>query len=55
VLFTHGTVLSLFVARAAGLDPYVFLRPLRMPALVVLDRETLALGRVVPEVTADGD
>ena len=35
-LITHGTVLSLFVARNNGLDPHEFWRSLEIPAFVVL-------------------
>lgn len=33
---THGTVLALFLARAAGVEPVAFWRALGMPAYVVL-------------------
>ncbi|MCP4289158.1 MAG: histidine phosphatase family protein, partial [Gammaproteobacteria bacterium] len=33
---THGTVMALFVARAAGLDPFEFWKQLTMPSLVVM-------------------
>ncbi|MCC7358378.1 MAG: histidine phosphatase family protein [Anaerolineales bacterium] len=54
VLFTHGTVLTLLVARAnPGLDPLAFWRTLGQPAIVVLDRDTLALESVIEKVAAD--
>jgi broad specificity phosphatase PhoE len=45
---THGTVLTLFVARAAGLDPVPFWRRLGLPAFVVL-----SWPDVSPEVVAN--
>ncbi len=54
ILFTHGTVMTLLVSRAnAGIDPLVFWRRLRMPALVVVERATLALEAVIEKVGAD--
>ena len=35
---THGTVMTLFVARANRLEPFAFWRQLGLPALVVLSR-----------------
>jgi broad specificity phosphatase PhoE len=55
VVFTHGTVLTLFVSRAVpGIEPLEFLRRLRFPAVVVLSRPDLALEAVLTEVAADG-
>jgi broad specificity phosphatase PhoE len=55
VVFTHGTVLTLFVSRAvSGIEPLDFLRRLGLPAVVVLSRPQLALEAVLPEVTAHG-
>ncbi len=54
IVFTHGTVLTLFVARAnAGVAPLDFWRRLGLPAVVVLDRDTLALETVLEKVGAD--
>jgi broad specificity phosphatase PhoE len=54
-VFTHGTVLTLFVSRVVpGLQPLDFWRRLRLPAVVVLSRPDLALEAVLPEVGADG-
>jgi broad specificity phosphatase PhoE len=36
VIVTHGTVLSLFVARACGIDPFPLWRSLTLPCMVVL-------------------
>jgi broad specificity phosphatase PhoE len=52
VIATHGTVLTLFVARAAGLEPFPFWKRLGLPAFVVLSRPALRLLDVVEDVTA---
>ena len=36
VVFTHGTVLSLYVARATGLEPFTLWKRLGLPSFVVL-------------------
>jgi broad specificity phosphatase PhoE len=49
---THGTVLTLFVARAAGIEPVPFWRRLGLPAFVVLslpDLTTEAVENVLPD------
>lgn len=53
--FTHGTVMALFVARAnPGLAALEFWQRLSLPAVVVLDRATLALETVIEKVGGDG-
>lgn len=55
MVFTHGTVMALLVARAnAGLNALDFWRRLGLPAVVVLDRATLALETVLEKVGGDG-
>jgi broad specificity phosphatase PhoE len=49
-IVTHGTVLTLFVARAAGLDPIPFWKRLGLPAFVVLSLPDLS-PQVVENVT----
>jgi broad specificity phosphatase PhoE len=49
---THGTVLSLFVARAARLDPYTFWQRLGMPSYVVLSLPDLKVIEVVEKIEA---
>jgi len=49
-LVAHGTVMTLFVARKAGLEPFPFWKGLRLPAFVVLSRPELDLVRVVEEI-----
>jgi broad specificity phosphatase PhoE len=54
IVFTHGTVLTLLVARAnPEIAPLEFWRRLGLPAVVVLDRDTLALETVVEKVGTD--
>ena len=54
IVFTHGTVLTLLVCRAnLRIAPLPFWRRLGLPAVVVLDRDTLALETVVEKVGAD--
>jgi broad specificity phosphatase PhoE len=55
VAFTHGTVITLLVTRAnADLAPLAFWRRLGLPSLVVVERVTLRLERVVERVGDDG-
>jgi broad specificity phosphatase PhoE len=46
----HGTVIALFVARAAGLEPFGLWKRLGLPSFVVLSRPTLELLAIVEEV-----
>jgi broad specificity phosphatase PhoE len=46
----HGTVISLFAGRVAGLDPAALLARLGLPAVIVLDRQTLAIETILEEV-----
>jgi broad specificity phosphatase PhoE len=50
VIVAHGTVMTLFVTRAAGLEPFPFWRRLGLPAFVVLSRPEFNLVRVVEEI-----
>jgi broad specificity phosphatase PhoE len=47
---THGTVLTLFVARANGLDPVPFWKRLGLPSFVVLTLPSFSLVEVVENV-----
>ena len=47
---SHGTVMTLFVARAAGIDPVPFWKELGLPALVVLSYPSLEPLEVVTTV-----
>jgi broad specificity phosphatase PhoE len=47
---THGTVMTLFVARAAGLDPVPFWKRFGLPAFVVLSLPGFGLVEVVESV-----
>jgi 2,3-bisphosphoglycerate-dependent phosphoglycerate mutase len=51
-IVTHGTVLTLFVARAAGIEPVSFWKQLGLPAFVALslpDLTTEAVENVLPD------
>jgi broad specificity phosphatase PhoE len=50
VIFTHGTVLTLFVAAGAGVDPFPFWQQLGLPSFVVLSWPDLRLLRTVSDV-----
>ena len=50
-----GTVLTLLVSRAnAGVEPLAFWRRLGLPAVVVVDRDTLELESVIEKADGDG-
>ncbi len=49
-VFTHGTVISLFVSRAAGIDPLPFWKQLSLPAFVVLSLPDFDLLEVVEHI-----
>jgi broad specificity phosphatase PhoE len=49
-IVAHGTVISLFVARAAGVEPFVFWKQLGLPSFVVFSLSTLMLEEVVDYV-----
>ncbi|MFP4343187.1 MAG: histidine phosphatase family protein [Anaerolineales bacterium] len=49
-IVSHGTVITLYVAEATGLDPVPFWRSLGLPALVVLSWPACELQRVVRRV-----
>jgi broad specificity phosphatase PhoE len=46
----HGTVISLYIARAAGLDPFPFWKRLGLPAFVVTSWPKFSLLSVVESV-----
>lgn len=51
VIVAHGTVITLLVSRAAGVEPYPFWRRLGLPSFVVLsrpDRRLLATIEAIP-------
>ena len=49
-IVSHGTVMTLFLAHATGIDPVPFWRGLGLPAFVVLSYPDLALLKVVASV-----
>jgi broad specificity phosphatase PhoE len=50
VVVSHGTVMTLFVARATGINPVPFWRELGLPGFVVLSYPSLALLEVVATI-----
>ena len=46
VVVSHGSVITLFVAAATGVEPYAFWSRLGLPAVVVMTLPDLALARV---------
>lgn len=46
VVVSHGTVITLFVAAATGVEPYAFWARLGLPSFVVLSLPELAISRV---------
>jgi broad specificity phosphatase PhoE len=51
-LVTHGTVMTLFLARQCGLEPFGLWRSLAMPAVAVLTTPGYHLERLVADVAA---
>lgn len=52
---SHGTVMTLFISRAAGLDPFPFWRRLSLPAFAVLSLPDFDLLQVVENAEPHGD
>ena len=50
VVFTHGTVLSLYVARATGMEPFALWKRLGLPSFVVLTFPQFEIIRVVEKM-----
>jgi broad specificity phosphatase PhoE len=50
VVFTHGTVLSLYVARATGIEPFALWKRLGLPSFVVLTFPQFEISRVVEKI-----
>jgi 2,3-bisphosphoglycerate-dependent phosphoglycerate mutase len=50
VVFTHGTVLSLYVARATGMEPFALWKSLSLPSFVVLTFPQFEIIRVVEKM-----
>ncbi len=43
----HGTVITLFVARAAGIEPFALWRRLGLPSFIVLSLPALAVQEII--------
>jgi broad specificity phosphatase PhoE len=52
-IVSHGTVMTLFIARATGLEPLPFWRSLGLPALAVLSLPELKLRHLVTEIASE--
>lgn len=50
VVVSHGTVISLYVARIAGREPYELWQSLGLPSVVVLKGSGLDMVEVIPKV-----
>jgi broad specificity phosphatase PhoE len=50
VVFTHGTVLSLYVARVTGMKPFALWKRLGLPSFVVLAFPQFEISRVVEKM-----
>ncbi|MBN2004993.1 MAG: histidine phosphatase family protein [Anaerolineae bacterium] len=50
VVVAHGTVITLWVARATGVEPFSFWKRLGLPSLVVLSLPDMALATVVETI-----
>jgi broad specificity phosphatase PhoE len=53
VVVTHGTVLTLYVSRVIGLDPYPFWKRLGLPAFVVVSLPDFGLVTIVEDIVAE--
>jgi len=49
IVVTHGTVLSLFVSRACGVDPLKLWSSLRLPEALVLDADLQLAARLTAD------
>src|SRR5215831_21375244 len=49
-VFTHGTVLSLYVARATGIEPFALWKRLGLPSFVVLTLPQCEMRRVIEKM-----
>ena len=50
IVFTHGTVLSLYVARVTGIEPFALWKRLGLPLFVVLTFPQFEISRVVEKM-----
>jgi len=53
-IVSHGTVMTLFISRAAGLDPVPFWKSLTLPCFAVLSLPDLQLLEIVTDADMDG-
>lgn len=50
IIVAHGTVITLFVSRRAGLEPFPFWKRLALPSFVVLSLPDQAVESVVDDI-----
>ena len=50
IVVTHGTVVTLYVSRLAGVEPFAFWKRLSLPSFVALSLPDLRLQTVVEDV-----
>ncbi len=50
VIVKHGTVITLFTARANGIEPFIFWKQLGLPSCVVLELPDFRLAGVIETV-----
>lgn len=54
-LITHGTVLTLFVSRLVGIEPFAFWQDLALPSWVVLSHPDLGLRSVCKSINNENE
>jgi broad specificity phosphatase PhoE len=52
-IIAHGTVITLLVARAVGLEPFTFWKRLGLPSVVVLSLPKMDLVRVIENIDVE--
>jgi broad specificity phosphatase PhoE len=49
-IVAHGTVISLFVSRACGMEPFALWKSLGLPSCVIIDQETGEVIKVIERI-----
>lgn len=52
VIVAHGTVITLYVSRATGIEPFPFWKRLGLPSFVVLSRPEMRVREIVERIPA---
>ncbi|GAB4122161.1 MAG: hypothetical protein Fur005_16970 [Roseiflexaceae bacterium] len=50
VLVSHGTVISLYLSRVAGVDPFTYWQRLGLPSMVIYNPDTAQIEAVIDTV-----